>query len=75
MFLQLVFHENDKGFAYFVMGVVHDAAKYLPDLLDYMAEENPSLVVKSGVLGRQSDIETTTMSAYCEQVRFKDKNI
>lgn len=50
------------------MGIVHDAARYLPDLLDYMAEHYPSLTVKNGVLGRSSDIETTTMTQYKDQV-------
>lgn len=50
------------------MGIVHDAARYLPDLLDYMAEHYPSLTVKNGVLGRSSDIETTTMVQYKDQV-------
>lgn len=54
------------------MGIVHDAAKYLPDLLDYMAEHYPTLTVKNGVLGRSSDIETTTMAQYKEQVNKKD---
>lgn len=50
------------------MGIVHNSANYLPDLLDYMAENYPSLTVKNGVLGRSSDIETTTMSQYRDQV-------
>lgn len=51
------------------MGIVHDAAAYLPDLLDHMADNYPSLTVKNGVLGRNNDIETTTMSQYRDQVR------
>ena len=50
------------------MGIVHDSAHYLPDLLDYMTNEFPNLVVKAGVIHRQSDIETTTMAQYSEQV-------
>lgn len=50
------------------MGIVHNAAAYLPDLLDYMADTYPTLTVKNGVLGRNSDIETTTMVQYKEQV-------
>lgn len=49
------------------MGIVHNAAAYLPDLLDHMADNYPSLTVKNGVLGRNSDIETTTMQQYKEQ--------
>jgi len=66
--LQVVFGEDEKGFAHHVMGIVHDAASYLPDLLEHMAENYPSLTVKNGVLGRNSDIETTTMKQYRDQV-------
>ena len=63
-----MFGEDEKGFAHHVMGIVHDAASYLPDLLEHMAENYPSLTVKNGVLGRNSDIETTTMKQYRDQV-------
>ncbi|XP_054259988.1 uncharacterized protein LOC128984675 [Macrosteles quadrilineatus] len=67
-YFKIVFGEDSNGSAYHVMGIVHDAARYLPDLLDYMAEHYPSLTVKNGVLGRSSDIETTTMTQYKDQV-------
>ncbi|XP_052897943.1 uncharacterized protein LOC128304754 [Anopheles moucheti] len=67
-FFQVVFAEDDDGFADHVMGIVHDAAAYLPDLLEHMAENYANLTVKSGVLGRNSDIETCTMTQYNEQV-------
>jgi hypothetical protein len=63
-----VFGEDEKGYAHHVMGIVHDAASYLPDLLEHMAENYPSLTVKNGVLGRNSDIETTAMKQYRDQV-------
>lgn len=50
------------------MGIVHNAAAYLPDLLDHMAFNYPTLTVKNGVLGRNSDIETTTMLQYKDQI-------
>jgi hypothetical protein len=65
---QVVFSEDENGDAHHVMGIVHEAASYLPDLLDYMADRYPSLTVKNGVLGRNNDIETTTMSKYRELV-------
>ena len=67
-FCQVVFGEDERGYAHHVMGIVHDAAAYLPDLLDHMSENYPSLTVKNGVLGRNSDIETTTMAQYRDQV-------
>ncbi|XP_065355395.1 uncharacterized protein LOC135949875 [Calliphora vicina] len=67
-FFEICFAEDDEGYAHHVMGIVHDAAKYLPDLLEHMAENYSTLTVKAGVLGRNSDIETCTMSQYYEQV-------
>jgi len=40
----------------------------MPDLLDHMAENYPNLTVKNGVLGRNSDIESTNMASFKEQV-------
>lgn len=65
-----MFGEDENGNALHVMGIVHNSASYLPDLLDYMADHYPSLTVKNGVLGRNSDIETTNMASYRDQVGF-----
>ncbi|XP_018796494.1 PREDICTED: uncharacterized protein LOC108973584 [Bactrocera latifrons] len=67
-FFDVCFAEDDQGYALHVMGIVHDAARYLPDLLEHMAENYSTLTVKAGVLGRNSDIETCTMAQYNEQV-------
>ena len=67
-FFQVCMAEDEEGFAYHVMGIVHDAAAYLPDLLEHMAENYSDLTVKAGVIGRNSDIETCTMSQYRDQV-------
>ncbi|XP_071573770.1 uncharacterized protein [Temnothorax nylanderi] len=67
-YFKVVFGEDENGNAHHVMGIVHNAAAYLPDLLDYMANNYPTLTVKNGVLGRNSDIETTTMAQYKDQV-------
>lgn len=68
-FLKETFYEEPSGVARYVMGIVHNAAHYLPDLLEYFSTNYPGLVVKTGVLGRQSDIETTTMAKFYEQVQ------
>ncbi|XP_012277400.1 uncharacterized protein LOC105698069 [Orussus abietinus] len=67
-YFKVVFGEDESGNAHHVMGIVHNAAAYMPDLLDHMALNYPTLTVKNGVLGRSSDIETTTMLQYKEQV-------
>lgn len=66
--LQLSFSEDENGHAYYVMSIVHNAASYIPDLLDHMAEHYPNLTVKNGVLGRNSDIESTNMANFKDQV-------
>ncbi|RWS28532.1 Round spermatid basic protein 1-like protein [Leptotrombidium deliense] len=68
-FLKETFREEPTGVAKYVISIVHNAAHYLPDILDFFAETQPSLVVKTGVIGHSgSDIETTTMSSYREAV-------
>ncbi|XP_045598000.2 lysine-specific demethylase 9 isoform X1 [Procambarus clarkii] len=70
-FLEVVFSEDDSGYAHHVCGIVHNAARYMPDLLDYMAEYHPNLIVKAGVIGhigRNSDLETYTMEKYKAEV-------
>lgn len=49
------------------MGIVHGAASYLPDLVDYMADHYPTLIVKTGSLASR-DNHTTTMSQYRDEV-------
>lgn len=67
-FFRVVFSEDENGLAHHVMGIVHDAAGYIPDLLEHLGENYSTLTVKAGVLGRNSDIETSTMAQYYEQV-------
>lgn len=66
-FLKESFHEDKPGVATYVISIVHNGASYMPDWLEWMANKEPSLAVKAGVLG-QSDIETTTLSNYRDKV-------
>ncbi|XP_045482904.1 lysine-specific demethylase RSBN1L [Harmonia axyridis] len=68
-FFKLAFEEDSKGHAKFVIAIVHGSAKYLPDILQYMADRYPSLTVHNGLLSKSSDIETTTLSVYNENVK------
>lgn len=63
-FFELVFSEDENNFAYHVMGIVHDGARYIPDLLEHMAENYSNLTVKAGVIGKNNDIETCSMLEY-----------
>uniref|UniRef100_A0A8D0CBF2 Round spermatid basic protein 1 like n=1 Tax=Salvator merianae TaxID=96440 RepID=A0A8D0CBF2_SALMN len=67
-FVSLVFSENENSAAYYVMGIVHGAATYLPDFLDYFSFNFPNSPVKMEILGKK-DIETTTMSNFHAQVK------
>ncbi|XP_077194172.1 lysine-specific demethylase RSBN1L isoform X2 [Paroedura picta] len=67
-FVGLVFSENENCAAYYVMGIVHGAATYLPDFLDYFSINFPNSPVKMEILGKK-DIETTTMSNFHAQVK------
>ncbi|XP_078402600.1 lysine-specific demethylase 9-like [Cetorhinus maximus] len=66
-FLALTFSENEKSAAHYVMAIVHGAAAYLPDFLDYFAFNFPNTPVKMEILGKK-DIETTTISNFRAQV-------
>ncbi|KAB0386067.1 hypothetical protein FD755_001023 [Muntiacus reevesi] len=66
-FLALTFSENEKNAAYYALAIVHGAAAYLPDFLDYFAFNFPNTPVKMEILGKK-DIETTTISNFHTQM-------
>lgn len=69
------FREEVEGISRYSMSIVHNAAHYLPDLLEYFADLHPHLSVKTGVMGHSgSDIETTTMAKYRENVHKNYSN-
>ncbi|XP_067283624.1 lysine-specific demethylase RSBN1L-like [Pseudorasbora parva] len=67
-FVTLSFCEDQDGAANYVMGVIHGAASYLPDFLEYFSTNFPNSPVKMEILGKK-DIETTTMANFHAQVR------
>uniref|UniRef100_A0A1A7YP06 Round spermatid basic protein 1-like n=1 Tax=Iconisemion striatum TaxID=60296 RepID=A0A1A7YP06_9TELE len=67
-FVSLSFSEDKAQAACFVMGIIHGAATYLPDFLDYFSCKFPNTHVKMEVLGKK-DIETTTMANFHSQVK------
>ncbi|CAL8277092.1 unnamed protein product [Gadus morhua 'NCC'] len=67
-FVTLAFSEDSSQGAHYVMGIVHGAASYLPDFLDYFSSKFPSAPVKMEILGKK-DIETTTMDNFYSQVK------
>ncbi|XP_048886037.1 lysine-specific demethylase RSBN1L-like [Brienomyrus brachyistius] len=67
-FVTLAFSEDKDGAAHYVMSIVHGAASYLPDFLEYFSLKFPNSPVKMEILGKK-DIETTTMSNFHAQVK------
>ncbi|KPP58654.1 round spermatid basic protein 1-like protein-like [Scleropages formosus] len=67
-FVTLAFSEDQEGAAHYVMAIVHGAAAYLPDFLEYFSLKFPNSPVKMEILGKK-DIETTTMSNFHAQVK------
>ena len=66
-FLKLAFSEKPRGAALYALAVVHGAAHFLPDFLDYFAFNFPNTPVKMEILGKK-DIETTTIANFHSQV-------
>ncbi|XP_060913949.1 lysine-specific demethylase 9 [Labrus mixtus] len=66
-FLDLAFAERPRGAATYALAVVHRAAAYLPDFLDYFAFNFPNTPVKMEIMGKK-DIETTTIANFHSQV-------
>lgn len=72
-FLELAFAETPRGAASYALAVVHGAAAFLPDFLDYFAFNFPNTPVKMEILGKK-DIETTTIANFHSQV-CKEKQV
>ena len=73
LFLKEVFKEEPVASPVHVMGVVHNAANFLPELVDHFGTKHPDVTVKMGNL-RNSEIETTSFSEYYEKVRSSYSN-
>ncbi|XP_017561910.1 lysine-specific demethylase RSBN1L [Pygocentrus nattereri] len=67
-FVSLAFCEDENNAAHYVMGIIHGAASYLPDFLEYFSLKFPNSPVKMEILGKK-DIETTTMANFHAQVK------
>uniref|UniRef100_A0A8C6SAV8 Round spermatid basic protein 1 n=1 Tax=Neogobius melanostomus TaxID=47308 RepID=A0A8C6SAV8_9GOBI len=66
-YLDLAFAEHPKGASKYALSVIHGAAAFLPDFLDYFAFNFPNTPVKMEILGKK-DIETTTINNFHSQV-------
>lgn len=68
LFFREVFAEKSEGVAKNVMGIVHNAAGYLPELVKYFGVNHPNLTVKVSSLYKKSDLETLKMEEFMQRV-------
>ncbi len=54
--------------ARYCCAIVHDAARDLPDFLEYLSGEHASMTIKHGIIGHPRDMETSNMATYRERV-------
>lgn len=69
LFFREVFAEKSEGVPKNVMGIVHNSAAYLPELVEYFGVHHPNLVVKVASLYKKSDLETLKMAEFLERVQ------
>ena len=62
-FFNLVYGEMNQRAKYSI-GVLHDGARYLPDLVDYFSLTYPKMIVKTSNLLNSKEVLTTTMGEY-----------
>ena len=67
-FIKETFLEMEDGYAKYCCSVVHGAAQYLPDFLEYLGTEHGNMTIKHGIIGQARELETTTMALYREKV-------
>ena len=68
MFLSEVFREEAECSPAHVMGVIHNAATFLPELIEHFATNHPDVAVKMGNL-RNAEIETTSFADFATRVK------
>ncbi len=63
-FIEETFIENEDGWARYCCAIIHGAAGYLPDFLEYLGSEHSTMAIKHGIIGHGRDLETTDMGQY-----------
>ncbi|OAF68803.1 hypothetical protein A3Q56_03451 [Intoshia linei] len=49
-FIDILFHEPQPSVSNYVIGIVHNGAKFLPNIFDYLLQQNSKMQVKMGLL-------------------------
>ncbi len=66
-FFDLVYGEVNQRAKYSI-GVLHDGARYLPDLVDYFSLTYPKMTVKTTNIFNSKEVLTTTMGEYRNRI-------
>ncbi|CAF0901297.1 unnamed protein product [Adineta steineri] len=66
-FFNTVYGESNQR-AKYAIGVLHDGARYLPDLIDYFSLTYPKMIVKTTNMLNSKEVLTTTMGEYRNRV-------
>ncbi len=66
--LQLDTSRKCEKAANYVLGIVRNSAHYMPDLLDYFADNHPTMTVKTSLLLNNKEINTLKISEYRKNV-------
>jgi len=66
-FFNLVYGEVNQRAKYSI-GVLHDGARYLPDLVDYFSLTYPKMTVKTTNIFNSKEVLTTTMGEYRNRI-------
>lgn len=65
---------NSQPYSLYCLGVIHGAARKIPELLSYLIDKHPSLTVKTNIMEFKNDIQTITMAEYGNNVFKSYKN-
>lgn len=72
-FFKTLFSERQKKcipvpFSYFCIGIVHGAAKHMPEFVNHIGQHHPNLVVSTSPLGNKNETNTITAKEFSENV-------
>jgi hypothetical protein len=69
LFFRETYGEDSQGQPKHVMGVIHGAASYLPELTEYFGTHYQNMTVKTAPIGKKLDVETIKMGDYLTRVQ------
>merc|ERR1711981_276881 len=73
-FIEEAFIENEEGWARYCCAIVHGAASYLPDFVEYLAAQHEGMQIRHGIIPQSRELETCDMATYRNKVAETYKN-